>query len=127
MNHTPKISDSEWEIMRILWEQSPRTANEIIAILNDDTYWKPTTVKTFISRLVKKDVLGYKEEGRSYYYYPLVEQDECLRAENQSFLKKIYGGALKPMLVNFLREEDSLSQEDIAELRRMLDDKEEKK
>ncbi|MBP1989999.1 BlaI/MecI/CopY family transcriptional regulator [Paenibacillus eucommiae] len=122
MTNIPRISESEWEIMKVLWGQAPLTANEVIEILDDHTKWKPNTVKTFISRLVKKHAVAFKEEGRTYSYYPLVSEEECLRAESQSFLKKIYGGALKPMLVNFLREE-KLSSEDIAELKSILDDK----
>lgn len=124
MSNIPRISDSEWEIMRILWTKSPCTANDVIDVLNDNTNWKPNTVKTFISRLVRKNVVSFKEDGRSYYYYPLVSEEECLRAENQSFLKRIYGGALKPMLVNFIREDETLSPEDIAEIKRLLNDKE---
>ncbi|SFL57680.1 BlaI family transcriptional regulator, penicillinase repressor [Paenibacillus sp. 1_12] len=123
MSNIPRISDSEWEIMRIIWTKSPCTANDVIELLNDNTNWKPNTVKTFISRLVKKNVVSFKEDGRSYYYYPLVSEQECLKAESQSFLKRIYGGALKPMLVNFIREDETLSPEDIAELKRLLNDK----
>ncbi|MNY61634.1 Methicillin resistance regulatory protein MecI [compost metagenome] len=57
-----------------------------------------------------------------YAYFPLVSEGECVKSETQSFLKRIYGGAFKPMLVNFLKEEQ-LSEADIKELRDMLDGK----
>ncbi|MCS7464955.1 BlaI/MecI/CopY family transcriptional regulator [Paenibacillus doosanensis] len=122
MSNIPRISESELEIMRILWAKTPCTANDVIEELNKT--WKPNTVKTFISRLVKKNVVSFKEDGRSYYYYPLVSEEEYLRTESESFLKRIYGGALKPMLVNFIRDDETLSSEDIAELKRLLDKKE---
>ena len=122
MTDIPRISDAEWEIMKVIWSKSPLTANEVIEVLEDSTDWKPKTIRTLINRLVEKKALGVNQEGRLYSYFPLVAEEECLRAETQSFLKRIYGGAMKPFLVNFLREE-KLSSEDIKELKNILDEK----
>jgi BlaI family penicillinase repressor len=105
MKDNPGISEAEWEVMKALWSKAPSTANEVVQFLETNTGWKPNTIKTLISRLVKKKAVGFKEEGRSYLYYPLVSEAECRKAESRSFLNKIYGGSLKPMLVNFLTEE----------------------
>ena len=107
--------------MQICWlKATPCTANEIAKALEQSTDWKPNTIKTLIGRLVKKGALGYKEEGRLYLYYPLVAEDKCIKAESKSFLKRVFGGALKPMLVTFLQEE-KLSQDDIEELKQILE------
>jgi BlaI family penicillinase repressor len=124
MKEIPRISEAEWEVMKVLWAKSPFTANQVIEALADTTDWKPKTVKTLISRLVKKDAIGFTQDNRAYYYYPLVDETECLKAESQSFLNRVYGGALKPMLINFLREE-TLSMEEIEELKRILDERNE--
>ncbi|MFD1779108.1 penicillinase repressor BlaI [Fredinandcohnia salidurans] len=116
----PTISESEWEIMTVLWEKTPLTANEVISILQERTDWKPKTIRTLLDRLVKKNVVGVNKEKRIYTFFPLYSQDECQHAEAESFVKRIYGGALKSMLVQFIQE-DSLSEEDIKELRSMLD------
>lgn len=121
----PRISDSEWEVMKVIWsKQSPCTANEVVEELSELTDWKPNTVKTLISRLVKKGVLSYKEEGRVYLYHALLSEEECIKAESNSFLKRVFGGAIKPMLVNFLQDE-KLSQEEIEELKRILEKRKE--
>lgn len=123
MSKTPKISDAEWEVMKAFWMKAiPSTANDIVEALNDNTNWKPNTIKTLIARLVKKNALGYKEEGRNYLYYPLVSEKECIKAESRSFLKRVYDGALQPMLVNFLQDEQ-LSLEDVEELKRILEER----
>jgi BlaI family transcriptional regulator, penicillinase repressor len=122
----PNISESEWEIMTVLWEESPLTANDVISNLQERTDWKPKTVRTLLDRLVKKNVVGVNKEQRFYTFFPLYSQDECQHAEAESFVKRIYGGALKSMLVHFI-EEDSLSEEDIQELRSMLDPKQKKR
>ncbi|WP_282938613.1 penicillinase repressor BlaI [Paenibacillus sp. RC67] len=122
MNHIPQISDAEWEVMKILWSKSPSTANEVIEALEDQTDWKPKTIRTLLNRLVQKQAISYSQEGKVYAYFPLVSEDECVKSETASFLKRIYGGAFKPLLVNFLKEEQ-LSPEEIKELKNILDDK----
>lgn len=122
MKDIPRISEAEWEIMKIIWSKSPLTANEIIESLEGKTDWKPKTIRTLISRLVEKKAMGVDQEGKFYSYYPLVAEEECLKAETKSFLKRLYGGSMKPFLVNFLREE-KLSSEDIKELKNILDEK----
>jgi BlaI family penicillinase repressor len=118
----PHISDAEWEVMKVLWAKAPCTANEVIEALEDQTDWKPKTVRTLLNRLAQKQAISYSQENRVYAYFPLVSEDECVKSETESFLKRIYGGAFKPLLVNFLKD-DQLSPEDIKELKNILDDK----
>ncbi|MGG2106653.1 BlaI/MecI/CopY family transcriptional regulator [Lysinibacillus pakistanensis] len=123
MKELPKISEAELEVMKVLWVESPQTANEIIERLESTTDWKPKTIRTLINRLVQKEAVSYhQEKGRLYTYYPLVSQESYLQVETKSLLKRFYGAAFKPLLVNFLKEE-KLSSEDINELKRILDEK----
>ncbi len=122
MKNIPNISESEWEVMNILWHKSPLTANEVIASLQETTDWKPKTIRTLLDRLVHKNVVGVNRNQKVYTFYPLYSQDECQRAETESFVKRIYGGAVKSMLVQFI-EEESLTDDDIKELRKILDEK----
>jgi BlaI family transcriptional regulator, penicillinase repressor len=118
----PNIAESEWEIMKILWENSPRTANEVVSALQGKADWKPKTIRTLLDRLMKKKVVGVNKEQRVYTFYPLYAEEECQRAEAKSFLKRIYGGTMKSMLVHFI-EDDALSEKDMNEIRQMLDKK----
>lgn len=122
-NHIPKISDAEWEVMKIIWARPNITANEIVEKL-EYKQWSPKTIRTLIKRLVEKEALNYVQEGKQYTYYPLIEEAECIKLETQSFMKRIYGGALQPMLVHFLKNE-KLSKRDIEELKSILEQKEE--
>ena len=122
----PSISEAEWEVMNVLWEKSPQTANDVITSLQGQKDWKAKTVRTLLDRLVQKGVAGVNKELRVYTFYPLYSQDECQRAEAESFIKRIYGGTVKSMLVQFI-EEDSLSEEEIEELKSILDEKPKKK
>jgi BlaI family transcriptional regulator, penicillinase repressor len=123
VSEIPKISEAEWEVMKIVWSKSsPCTANDIVDALTDVTDWKPNTIKTLINRLVKKKALGYKEEGRLYLYYSMVTQAESIKSETKSFVKRVFGGALQPMLVTFLQEE-KLSADEIEELKRIIEER----
>ena len=124
MRNIPAISESEWRVMKLLWASAPRTGNQVVEALADSTAWSPKTIKTLLSRLVKKKALGFEKQGRSYNYSPLVNEEECVRAENRSFLKRVYGGALQPMLSSFL-EDERLTADEIDELKRILDSKRE--
>jgi BlaI family penicillinase repressor len=116
----PSISEAEWEVMNILWKKAPQTANEVISSLQVHTDWKPKTVRTLLDRLVQKKVVGVNKNQKVYTFFPLYSQDDCQRAETKSFIKRIYGGTLKSLLVQFIQEE-TLSEEDIKELRSLLD------
>jgi len=123
MKKLPQISDMEWQVMKVLWANAPLSANEVIEKFDGVMSWKPKTVKTLLGRLVKKKALGFNKDGRAYIYYPLVAEDECIKAESQSFLEKVFSGSLNVMFANFL-EEQELSREEIAELKRILEQKE---
>ncbi len=126
MKVTPKISESEWEVMRVLWSESPLTANTIVEKLTATTHWKATTIRTLINRLVEKRAVAYEKKSREYLYYPLVAEAECIRAESNSFLRRVYSGALNPILSAFMENEE-LSPEDIEALKRILQKKGRKK
>lgn len=122
MANIPKISEAEWEVMKVIWSKNPCPANEIIKSLEESTDWKPKTVKSLISRLLNKKVIAFNEEGRTYYYYPLIDEKECVKEESNSFIQRVYNGAAKSMLLNFIQD-NKLTDEDLDDLKRILDDR----
>jgi BlaI family penicillinase repressor len=120
MEQPPPISNAEWIAMKVIWAGSSATAAEVVEALESETSWKPKTIMTLLNRLAKKGVLRFEKEGRAYRYFPVVGEAETIRAERRSFVERVYGGALTPMLASFL-EEAELSQEEIDDLKRLLD------
>lgn len=118
----PRISVAEWEVMKVLWAQGPSSANQVIHALASTTDWHPKTVRTLLTRLVDKGVLDREKQGGLYVFTPCVEETACVRDESRSFLDRCFGGSLQPMLAHFLEHED-LSDEEIAQMRRLLDEK----
>ena len=71
----PRISDTEWEIMHLVWEAGPLFAQAAVDALAPRRGWSPRTVKTLLGRLVKKGFLGFEVEGKRYRYHALVSRD----------------------------------------------------
>ena len=122
MSNIPAISDAEYQVMKVIWAGAPISTNEVVEKLEKTTAWKPKTIQTLLSRLVKKGALKYEKDSRVYVYTPLVEKSEILETESDSFLNRFYDGALNSMIVNYL-ERDKLSEEDMNELKHILEKK----
>ncbi|PLR67542.1 penicillinase repressor BlaI [Bacillus sp. UMB0893] len=118
----PSITEAEWELMKVLWKESPLTANEICSAIQEYEDWKPKTIRTLLDRLTKKKVVAANKDLRVYTFTPLYSEHECQRAETQSFIERIYGGTTKSLLVQFI-EDETLTKEELKELREMLDKK----
>ena len=120
-NNVPRISETEWEVMRAVWAGHPATAAEIIERLSRaDPSWHPKTAKTLLARLVQKKALDYELQGRSYVYEPIVSERDCVAAASVSFLERVFGGSLKPLLAHFV-ESQRLTKKDLDELQDLLE------
>jgi len=117
------VSEAEYQVMKVIWAaDAPISTNEVVDKLEKTTSWKPKTIQTLLSRLVKKGALNYEKDGRVYVYMPLIQEAEILEMESSNFLNRFYDGTLNSMIVNYL-ERDKLSEEDISELKHILEKK----
>ncbi len=126
MKGLPRISDAEWLVMQAFWSEGRLTADEVVEKLAGKVRWNARTIRTLINRLLTKKALKFEKEGRKYRYFPAVGEEQCVRQERRSFVQRVYGGTVTPMLAAFI-EEAKLSHEDIEELKRMLDEKQGRK
>lgn len=120
MYEIPKITNAEWEIMKIIWINPKISAINIINELKDKSEWKPATVKTLINRLLTKSAIGFNKVGYEYLYFPLVSEDECIKLESQSFINRVFNGSMKSLLLTFAQSQE-ISETDIAELKTILE------
>lgn len=120
MKGIKKLPDSEFEIMRVVWRNTPpMTTNQIIAGLGKGNTWKPQTVLTLLGRLIEKGFLGTEKVGKERTYTPVILQDEYLKAETGSFFDRLHGNSIRS-LVNTLYDGKKLSEDEIADLRHWL-------
>ena len=117
------VSDAEVEVLQQLWKQAPLTAQDIIAGMSGDLSSHPKTVRTLINRLLNKGAIKFKEENRKYLYFPVLKKKDFYDVKTSSFLDKFFGGELPP-LVSFFSSHKKLSDKEIAELRKLLDQQE---
>lgn len=116
------ISDSEWRVMKTIWQASPQTLPEILDNLKE-TGWSKTTIQTYLARLVKKGALSTERQGKGYLYYPVVSESECQLAESRNFLSRVYDGSLSKMVMGFVKS-GNLSHEELDELKALIDQQE---
>ena len=76
---TPKISDAEWEIMRVIWTNEPVTSRTITEVLSEKMDWKAATIKTLIGRLVEKGFVSTEANGNRFLYSALISEEESMR------------------------------------------------
>ena len=119
MSDLPQISESEFEIMKIVWKYAPISTNEITEKLLQTTSWSPKTIQTLIKRLVIKGALTYEKHSRVFIYTPLVKESEYIGQESNSFLNRYYNGDITAMLSAYI-ENDRLSEAEINTLRSLL-------
>lgn len=96
-----QLSGSEWDLMKILWEKAPATANQIAELTPQ---WHPKTVRTMLIRLQKKGAVEYELIEGIQHFKPLYEREFCESSATQSFMQRVFDGALTPMIAHFTRQ-----------------------
>lgn len=115
-----EISKTEFEVLSALWEHYPASAQDVIERLNKHKDWHEKTVKTLLSRLVKKQAIDFDKQQRSYLYYPLLARESYVISESKSLIRRLFAGRVAPLVAGFA-EADSLSRKDIDELKVLID------
>lgn len=107
MLQIPNISNGEWQVINVLWNQSPLTAAKIVEEIQKYKDCSPRTIKTLLRRLIAKGAVTFmvdEKDSRIYHYVPVVTKDECLRKVNEEFLSIHYEGDLSLMLKKFMEQ-----------------------
>ncbi len=122
MSRIPNISDAEWQVMEVIWAESPIAAMDVAARLAGRHQWHTRTVKTMLGRLLKKGALSFVVAGNRYLYTPRISREQCISQASRSFLERIFGGDSSQALMHLV-EHTELSDQQIQHLKRLLDDK----
>jgi len=114
-----RISEAEYAVMEALWQRSPQTAAEVCDTVCEERGWSMPTVKTLLSRLVAKGALATEPDGRRFLYTPLLERHTYVGGESKRLVQRLFGGRAAPLFAQ-LAENEALTEEDIAEIERLL-------
>lgn len=114
-----RISGAESQIMEALWRSGPLNAEGIIAEVGEAHAWAPGTVKTLITRLLRKGAIeGQRREG-GYFYRPLVTRASYVQSESQSLVDRLFEGEVAPLVAHFA-EHRALTPKDIKLLKKLI-------
>ena len=117
----PTLSEMEWEVMKPLWKHGPLAARDIFEKVPDEYSWAYETVKSMVTRLVKKGAIEYDQVGNSFLYRAAYSRKEITRAATGFFIRRVFDEGLSPFFAQFIEE---ASGEEIALLKSELARKE---
>jgi len=118
-----KLPDAELEVMKIIWESDqPITSADIMEKLKGIKTWGVTTVLNLLKRLLDRGFVTCERKGRFNTYTPAINEQIYRENESKSILNKLYGNSIKSFVAS-LYDSNSLSKDDLEELRQFIDDK----
>lgn len=114
-----RISDAESQLMDVLWDRGPTSAEDLIREASAAQGWAEGTVRTLINRLLRKKAIESRKEAGRAVYHPLVARADYVQAESQGLLNKLFQGELAPLVVHFA-EHRALTAKDIETLKALI-------
>ncbi|AMH89017.1 uracil phosphoribosyltransferase [Streptococcus mitis] len=110
-----QISDAEWQVMKIIWMQGEQTSTDLIRVLAERFDWSKSTIQTLLARLVEKECLTRKKEGKSFVYSALLTLDQSRDLLVQDIKDKVCSRRIKNLLADLIMECD-FTLADLADL-----------
>ncbi len=117
-----QISDAEWQVMKIIWMQGEQTSSDLIRVLAERFDWSKSTVQTLLARLVEKECLTRKKEGKSFVYSALLTLDQSRDLLIQDIKDKVCSRRIKNLLADLIMGCD-FTQADLKDLEAVISEK----
>ncbi|MGZ9813086.1 CopY/TcrY family copper transport repressor [Streptococcus sp. V913] len=117
-----QISDAEWQVMKIVWMQGEQTSSDLIRVLAERFNWSKSTVQTLLARLVEKECLTRKKEGKSFVYSALLTLDQSRDLLVQDIKDKVCSRRMKQLVADLIMECD-FTKADLADLETVISEK----
>ena len=117
-----QISDAEWQVMKIIWMQGEQTSTDLIRVLAERFDWSKSTIQTLLARLVEKECLTRKKEGKSFVYSALLTLDQSRDLLVQDIKDKVCSRRIKNLLADLIMECD-FTKADLEDLEAVISKK----
>lgn len=117
-----QISDAEWQVMKIIWMQGEQTSSDLIMVLAERFDWSKSTIQTLLARLVEKECLTRKKEGKSFVYSALLTLDQSRDLLVQDIKDKVCSRRMKNLLTDLIVECD-FTLADLEDLEAVISEK----
>lgn len=119
MRNKIKVSEAESQVMDALWRKSPLTADEIITATAQANEWGAGTVRTLITRLLRKGALEGERRDGGYFYRPLISRADYLQSESQMLLDRLFNGQVAPLVAHLVTQQ-ALRPADLRKLKKLI-------
>lgn len=113
------LTTSEWNVLDCLWEKSPQTVMELVAVLREKVGWAKSTTITTLRRMEEKGLVRQETVGKGKRCFPAVEREAAVVSETRSFLDRVYRGSVG-LMMNTMAQRQELTDEDLRQLRAIL-------
>jgi len=121
MKKFQKLSDSEMEIMRVIWElATPITSTQLLSIFESKD-WKSQTISTFLTRMVDKGLLSQTKHGRANSYVPIYTEQGYRKMEAKNLIDNTYNGSVQDFLATLYSGKE-INSEEVEALKRWFDE-----
>jgi BlaI family transcriptional regulator, penicillinase repressor len=119
-NFKPELTEAEWAIMKVVWENEPCAAGTVQEALEKSKSWAYSTVKTTMDRMASKGLLEITKIRNLQLFSSRISEEDARKGEFRKMLKRAFDGALTPMM-QFLIEQEGLSKDELSQLRQFVD------
>lgn len=116
MKNLGRLSETEMEVMEVIWGLGTPVTVARLLDLFDSKGWKTSTVSTILKRLIEKGFLTKSMIGKANVYDPVLTLQEYKKYETKTFLNRLYNGKVKNFIAALVDDEE-LTQKDITELK----------
>ncbi len=117
-----KMGQVQLKIMQLLWKMKRATARELTEELNKSEPIAHSTVQTLLRQLENKGSVDHQLDGRTFYFYPVVQEDKVKKSATRELLQGVFEGSVRG-LVSHLLDNEKVSAEELAEIRKLIDKK----
>lgn len=114
----PKLFDSEIKVMNLIWEHEPVSAKKLSMLAEEKYSWNKNTTYTVIKKMEGKGYLKRTDPG--FLCTSLISREEVCKTETRGLIERLFGGSRKS-LFSALLEDETLTQEELEDLRRMIE------
>ena len=106
-------------IMQVLWTKGRATARQITDVISAAEPIAHSTVQTLLRHLEDKGAVGHEAEGRTFVFFPLVEEHRFKERATRDLVERVFGGSVAGLVAHLLKNE-KVSSEEIAEIRKLI-------
>ena len=112
-------------IMQVLWERGRATAREITDAINQSEPIAHSTVQTLLRGLEEKGSVAHEAQDRTFVFFPLVKEHEFKQSATRDLVERVFGGSVGSLVAHLLKSE-SVSPEEIEEIRKLINQRRKK-